>query len=81
MTSEEAYAILDDLLAKYGEHFDAIQIHASWMDNDGTGSSRCIHRGGGNWYARESMSREFVEQGKALDAAQFIAREMKKDNE
>lgn len=81
MTGNEAKALLDVVLAQVGEHFDAVQIHASWVWDDGSGGTSCVHRGTGNFYARESMAREYVEQNKARDSAEFIAQEMKKEDE
>jgi hypothetical protein len=72
MTGEEAKAILDDVLDKLAEHFDAVQIHASWMDSGAETAS--VHRGSGNFYARESLSREFVSQNKAQDQAHELAK-------
>lgn len=72
MTPAEAHKILDDALDIIGEHFDAVQIHATWMYDGNT--SECVHRGSGNWYARESMAREFIEQNKADEIGQSVAK-------
>lgn len=77
MTEAEAFAILDAALDRIGEHFDAVQIHASWMENGN--STQAAHRGSGNWYARESMCREFIERNKADEQAQFIAQKLNPD--
>lgn len=74
MDRAAAIKILDEALDKIGEHFDAVQIHVSWMD-DGD-CTRCVHRGSGNWYARESMSREFIEQNAREESADFIAQKL-----
>lgn len=65
MSREEA--ICEEAVARLGEHFDAVQIFVSLpMDGGGT---RCIKKGGGNWYARQGMAHEFINE----DMAQEIA--------
>lgn len=71
MTHEEASSLIQNTLDKLGEHFEAIQIHATWMDEGR--STKCIHKGSGNFYARESIAREFVTQNENEDLARMIA--------
>ena len=66
-------AICEEFAAKLGEHFDAVQILASW--NDG-GLSYCIKRGSGNWYARQGMAHEFINADMAQEQARQIAEAM-----
>jgi hypothetical protein len=38
MTPDEAVRFLDRAVAQLGEHFDCVQILASWPDPDGNGT-------------------------------------------
>lgn len=70
MTREQISSKLDEASKILGEYFDAFQIMATWNEEDRT------HRkfvGGGNWYARQGMAIEFVEQNKAQMNASEIA--------
>lgn len=70
MTNEEANKIIGEAAAKLGEHFDAVQILASWNEE---GISTMSSRGCGNWYARQGMAHEFITSDLAQDAAVQIA--------
>ena len=70
MTIQEAEAILEKALAQIGEHFDAVQILASWNEE---AMSMIAKRGTGNWYARQGMAHEFINSDIAQDAAYQIA--------
>lgn len=70
MTNEEAQIMCEEFAAKLGEHFEAVQIMASWNDN---GHSKCVKRGCGNWYARQGMAHEFINEDVAQENAQQIA--------
>lgn len=69
MNAAEAEEILERFAAMLGEHFDAVQILASWNDE---GLSYCAKRGTGNWYARQGMAHEFIN----ADIAQENARQL-----
>jgi hypothetical protein len=70
MTNEEAAILLEEFAAKLGEHFDAVQIMVSWnIDNQ----SKCLKRGCGNWYARQGMAHEFINEDIAQENAHQIA--------
>jgi len=73
MTSQEAETILEDAAAKIGEHFDAVQILASWNED---GMPMIAKRGVGNWYARQGMAHEFITSDIAQDAAIQIAEKL-----
>jgi hypothetical protein len=62
MTREESEEILERVAAQLSEHFDAVQILASWNEE---GMSKYASRGGGNWYARQGMAHEFITQDQA----------------
>jgi hypothetical protein len=69
MSSDEAKQICEELAAKLSEHFEAVQILVSWNED---GSTQCVKRGCGNFYARRAMASEFVEE----DMAQIQAHEI-----
>jgi hypothetical protein len=73
MTPDEAVRFLDRAVAQLGEHFDCVQILASWPDPDGNGT-RASYRGGGNWFARQGMAHDFVEINQATTSAREIGR-------
>jgi hypothetical protein len=72
VTEEQVTEMLDKVRAQLAEHFDAIQIHVSWLNPDGTTSMR--HRGSGNYYARVGMSQDFCLKEQAEVLADELAR-------
>lgn len=74
MTDQEAGKWLESKTADLTEHFDAVQILASYTDEDGT---HCVKRGAGNWYARQGMAQEFVNS----EQAQLLAHEIHREEE
>lgn len=78
MSPEEASRYLKEVAEELGEHFEAVQIMATWSDGQG---SRCIQRGSGNWYARQGMAHEFINQDVAHENAKQIARAIAPDEE
>lgn len=68
MKPEEAQKMLDGVLAQLSEHFDAVQILATWPAPNGATAG--LSRGVGNWYARQGIARQFIEQ----DAADTLTR-------
>lgn len=78
MTPQEAEKMLEDVAAKLGEHFDAVQILASWNQE---GLSMHSKRGAGNWYARLGMCHEFINTNKADDQAVLIAEKLNPPDE
>jgi hypothetical protein len=73
MTHEEAYKLLDDTLLKLGEHFDAVQIAATWSEQS---QSMACHRGAGNWYARQGMAHEFIQMDRAQEIGMQVAKQI-----
>ncbi len=59
---------IKQLSAILSEYCDAVQIHATWCDEDG--STKGMHYGAGNWHARKGMAMEFLERDKAREACQ-----------
>lgn len=78
MTAQEAEKMLEEFAAKIGEHFEAVQILASWTEK---GISMHSKRGSGNWYARLGMCHEFINTNKADDQAVLIAEKLTPPND
>ncbi len=70
MTREEAERILQGSCAQLAEHFDAIQILASRVREEG--DTLRVWWGSGNWYARQGMAQEFIHTEQAREIAQAI---------
>ncbi len=70
MENTQAQYVLDQALHLLGEHFEAVQIFATFSEE---GVSHCAKKGCGNFYTRKGMVQEFVEEQNALS----IAREIK----
>lgn len=66
MTTKEAEKLLEGFVAKLSEHFDAVQILASFPKNGGTAFTK---RGAGNWFARQGMAHEFIQENQAFNNA------------
>jgi hypothetical protein len=69
MSDDECEKLVDSALQRLAEHFDAVQILVSWKP-DGSGNTKDLFQGSGNWYARQGMAHEFIR----LDEAQVKAR-------
>lgn len=70
MTAEAAAQLLQDAAHRLGEHFDAVQILASRTEG---GRTFCSKRGVGNWYARQGMAHEFINEDVAQENAVQLA--------
>lgn len=79
MTSEEAEKLLEETVAKLGEHFDAIQILGAWIQDNG--STKSTKRGGGLWHARIGLAHEFINSDMASDQAYFLAQKLNPPDE
>jgi len=66
MTNNEATDKIDVACAELAEHFDAVQICVSWMED---GVTKMAYRGRGNWYARQGMCHAIISTDKAKDIA------------
>lgn len=69
MTHAELNALVQPMLETLGEHCDAIQIMMTWNED---GNTHRYKIGAGNWYARQGMAHEFINE----DQAQTNAREI-----
>lgn len=61
---------VDDALDLLREHFDAVQILATWNE---TGLTKTCARGSGNWHARQGMAHDFINRDIAQENAREIA--------
>ena len=81
MEYEDALEMLQMAAAKLGEHFEAVQITASWTE---AGVTQCVKDGCGNWYARLGMTKEFIaeqESGEEWDDSFFAIPPVEDDEE
>lgn len=70
---------IQEILEELSEHFDSIQILGTFMDEDGdTGK---VSMGKGNWYARQGLCREFMEQDAAATNAYELSKVLMEDEE
>lgn len=79
MTDDERIEILHRHVTELSELFDAVQIVGSFLTPEGT--TRCQKSGSGNWYARQAMCREFVEENFTRQQAESIAEELEPPEE
>jgi hypothetical protein len=71
MTSEQRVAIMEKHVNALSEIYDAVQIVGTWLEKDST--TRSQKRGSGNWYARQQLCREFLEDNQQENVAKRIA--------
>lgn len=71
MTPEEKIAFLDQKCAEISEHFEHVQIMVSWNED-----FKCMQlkRGLGNWYARQGLAHEFINEDIAQENARAVSR-------
>ena len=70
--------LLDKLSSALMEHFDSVQILTTWMDEEGV--THQLKWGRGNWFARQGMARQFMQEDLAQDIGFEIARRMPEDD-
>lgn len=61
MTEDEAFEFVKPHLAAIAEHFDAVQLLATWVEvgEDSVETTHTIGPGKGNWNARVHMAGDF----------------------
>ena len=74
MSPEEAERIVKKAVDLLGDHFEVVQVMVSWNEQRET---RCLKRGGGNWYARQGMAYEFINEDAAQETAYQISKKLK----
>ena len=76
MDKQQATDMIERLAASIGEHFDAVQIMVSWVDE---GSTCAVSKGTGNFYARLGLAHEFILLDAAKEQAIEIAERLNPD--
>lgn len=71
MTQDEAFKLLDETSLKLGEHFDSIQILATYTEQS---SSYSFMAGAGNFYARLELARSFIRKDEMKDFIDLLKR-------
>ena len=74
MTNEEKLKLLERHVAELSELYDSVQVFATGLNLDNTTFSH--KRGSGNWYARQGLAHEFIQENIAGDTADKIARRL-----
>lgn len=74
MTDSEGRKILESAVSKLGEHFDHVQILVTWQEGEIT---HRLQRGYGNWYARQGLAHEFINEDVARENAEAIGEKIK----
>lgn len=57
---EALYKIIEEHVARLSEHFDAVQIFTSSVEQGGE-NTVSFTSGAGNWHARHNQAREWVD--------------------
>lgn len=70
MDQNDLVSFIDAEVAKILEHVDAVQILVSWNEQ---AISKNLYRGGGNWFARQGMAHDFINQDVAQENAKQLA--------
>jgi len=70
MTSDKAMELLKKHASELGEHFDAVEILATWREGEATLAN---HFGQGNHYARMGLAREMLDDEDARRIGQRVA--------
>jgi len=79
MTPPEGQKLADQHLAQLMEHFDHVQIIASWASD--SGDTMHISRGRGNWFARIGQCRAWMKFQEDSELADEIADRLDDDDE
>lgn len=74
MTNEQRLVILEKHVAELSEIYDSVQVLGSFLTSENR--TICQKRGSGNFYARQGMAREFIEENIAEDTAVAIAKKL-----
>jgi hypothetical protein len=76
MTNEHRQAMLQAHVAALSEHFDCVQIVASFPTGPGNQFTGLATQGSGNWFARVKMCEEFAATYRRRELADTIAQRM-----
>lgn len=75
MTNAERIAFMDLKIAELSEHFEHVQVMATWQEDLKTLQ---LKRGLGNWYARQGLAQEFINEDRAQENAAAVSRYLPK---
>lgn len=79
MKNTDAEILLERMaLQLYEMGFDSVEIMATWMEG---GHTKSLKKGAGNWYARQHMAAEFLQEDIAQDQAVKIAQQLDKPDD
>ena len=73
MITTDAQKLIEAASAHLSEHFEAVQILATFPHSEG--GTQIVLAGRGNWYARQGMARYFVEREQAVEFAHELNKE------
>ena len=74
MSNDQKLKVLESYVAKLSEIYESVQVMATGLNSDNT--TFCHKRGSGNWYARQGMAHELIQENIASDTADQIARKL-----
>ena len=74
MTNEQLNELVEKHAGILKEFFDSVQVLTTWVDENGC--TRGKKFGMGDWYARQGIAREFVEQNQAELQASEIGKQI-----
>lgn len=74
MTDAEKLTILERHVRELSEIYDCVQVLATGLRPDNTTFSH--KRGSGNFYARQGLAHEFIQDNVSEDLAVYIAKEL-----
>lgn len=72
MTHQDAVKMVQDVLEKLGEHFDAANISVSWKAGNGRDEWLYVNRGSGNYFARMGMLQQAIKDDANKDSAEAL---------
>ena len=81
MTNKEREQLLAFHVEALGEHFDAVQIVASFPTGPGNQLTGFATRGTGNWFARVKLCEEFSATYRRRELADAIAEKIEPPDE
>lgn len=79
MTDAERIIIIERHAAELSEVYDSVQIFGSWVAPDGR--TRSHKRGSVDFYARQGLAHEFIQENIAEDNARMIAQRLNPPDE
>ena len=78
MTDDDRYVLVNAMARQLGEHFDSVQVLVSWNEE---GLTKDVYAGGGNWYARVGMARDFLTRDTGETHADRMSSRQSRDEE